>query len=161
MTINAKLNRLIIKHLPPTPQEFVELRDAAGWGKVSLEMATQSLQHSLFHVTVRLSVELQSKSQSMAHDANNESLIAMGRVIGDGFLFFYIQDIVVAPNYQGQGLGHIVMTEIEDYLQVAAKPGATIGLFSAQGKENFYARYGYQKREGNSLGLGMCRFVSI
>ena len=51
------------------------------------------------------------------------------------------------------------MQEIETYLQTQVTPWATIGLFSAAGKEPFYAQYGYQNRTGSPLGLGTCRFI--
>lgn len=106
-------------------------------------MVQRSLENSLFHVTVR------SKSQ----------LIGMGRVIGDGVMFFYVQDVVVDPDFQNQGLGDALMQEIEQYLSLNAKAGSTIALLSAQGKELFYSRYGYIERSGFPLGKGMCKFI--
>ena len=74
-------------------------------------------------------------------------------------MFFYIQDLVVIRDYQGQGLGEVLMQNIENYLRETAQKGATIGLFAAKGKESFYSRFGYQSRTGDNLGLGMCKFV--
>ncbi|KPZ57485.1 GNAT family N-acetyltransferase [Pseudoalteromonas sp. P1-25] len=73
---------------------------------------------------------------------------------------FYIQDIIVAPSYQKQGIGRLVMTHIENYLTNTCSNGATVGLLSAHGKESFYTHYGYVKRDGDVLGLGMCKFIS-
>ncbi|WDE08138.1 GNAT family N-acetyltransferase [Thalassomonas viridans] len=106
-------------------------------------MAKTSLANSLFHVVLR----------------QQDKLIAMGRVVGDGAMFFYIQDVIVDPGYQRQGLGHIIMENIEAYLQKSVKKGSTIGLLAAKGKEAFYRRYGYQDRSGEVLGLGMCKFI--
>jgi len=127
----------------PSASEFSELRGKVGWGDTSLEMAQSSLDNSLFHVSARI----------------DSKLIGMGRVIGDGIMFFYVQDLVVDPNFQDQGIGNALMQEIEKYLSLTAKKGATIALLSAQGKESFYSRYGYFERSGNPLGKGMCKFV--
>ncbi|BBN80906.1 N-acetyltransferase [Pseudoalteromonas sp. A25] len=132
-----------ISNKAPTVREFALLRKQVGWGETDEILAQTSLNNSLFHVTIR----------------HQDALIAMGRVIGDGGLFFYIQDVVVAPDYQGEGLGHAVMYEIERYVAKNAKLGATVALLSAKGKEAFYEQYDYIVRTGEPLGLGMCKFV--
>ncbi len=127
----------------PTAFEFSELRVKVGWDDTNLEMAQRSLDNSLFHVSARI----------------GSKLIGMGRIIGDGVMFFYVQDLVVDPNFQQQGIGNALMQEIEKYLTLVAKKGSTIALLSAQGKEFFYSRYGYCERSGDPLGKGMCKFV--
>ncbi len=132
-----------VKEESPSVVEFLLLRKKIGWGDTDANMALTSLQNSLFHVLVR----------------KNSELIGMGRVIGDGAMFFYVQDVVVDPEYQKQGVGHIIMENIESYLSSTAKKGATIGLLAAYNKEKFYMRYGYIGRCGKKLGLGMCKFL--
>ena len=136
--------KYIIANESPTVDEFVELRRRVGWGETDVLMAKSSLANSLFHVVVRL----------------EGRLIAMGRVIGDGAMYFYIQDVVVSPEYQNQGLGNLLMDRIEAYLSIAAVKGATIGLLAAKGKEGFYRRFGYNLRPNEQLlGHGMCKFI--
>lgn len=139
-----------IKYEPPTVADFIAIRALIGWGQTNTDMAKVSLANSLFHVTIY--------QQSDAE--TSETLIGMGRVVGDGAMYFYIQDVVVASNVQGQGFGKLLMAEIEDYLTQAAKKGATIGLLAAKGKEGFYKNFGYQNRPSGSLGNGMCKFVN-
>ena len=127
----------------PTVEEFLNLRNKIGWGELDTNLAKTSLNNSLFHVIVR----------------EKSTLIGMGRVVGDGAMYFYIQDVIVDPRYQNTGVGSALMEQIENYLLVAAKKGSTIGLLAAKGKEAFYARYSYIMRPNNSLGNGMCRFV--
>lgn len=127
----------------PEAQEFVQLRADIGWGELDIELAQASLSNSLYHITARA----------------EGKLIAMARVIGDGAMYFYIQDVIVAPSYQGHGLGHQLMEFIEKYLNDAVKKGATVALLAANGKEPFYKRYGYNERTGTPLGLGMCKFI--
>jgi GNAT superfamily N-acetyltransferase len=127
----------------PDPEEYNRLRKEAGWDPVDTSLSKKALANSLYSVVIR----------------KEEMLIGMGRVVGDGALFFYIQDLVVAPDYQEQGLGEVLMQNIENYLHKTAQKGATIGLLAAKGKEPFYARFGYVSRTGDNLGLGMCKFV--
>lgn len=127
----------------PSVEDFLTLRTKVGWGDLDVNIAEKSLKNSLFHVIIR----------------NDGQLVGMGRVVGDGAMYFYIQDVVVDPSYQKQGIGAALMAKIEDYLSNATNQGSTIGLLAAQGKEDFYSRYGYTLRPNSSLGHGMCKFI--
>ena len=127
----------------PSVEDFLILRSKVGWGDLEANLAEKSLNNSLFHVIIR-------------HD---EQLVGMGRVVGDGAMYFYIQDVVVDPSYQKQGIGSALMDKIEGYLSDATSEGSTIGLLAAQGKEAFYSRYDYTQRPNSSLGHGMCKFI--
>lgn len=140
---DEQATNIYIKNSQPTIKEFIELRAKVGWGQTNSNLAEIALNNSLVHV--------------VAYD--NDKLIGMARIIGDGAMFFYIQDLIVDPNYQKKGVGHLLMTNIEAYLTSVAVKGSTIGLLSAQGKEAFYSRYGYSQRTGETLGLGMCKFI--
>ncbi|WMN59947.1 GNAT family N-acetyltransferase [Pseudoalteromonas xiamenensis] len=134
----------MISHEAPSAIDFKQIRESVGWSNLeSLIEIEQSIRLSLFWVSVY----------------NHQDLVACGRVIGDGLMYFYLQDIIVHPAYQGLGIGHLMMNEIEQWLLAHTKKGATIGLLAAKGKEAFYAQYGYQMREGSLLGLGMCKFI--
>jgi ribosomal protein S18 acetylase RimI-like enzyme len=132
-----------LKLASPTVADFLILRNKVGWGDLDTSLAEKSLEKSLFHITIY----------------DGQQLIGMGRVVGDGAMYFYIQDVVVDPDYQKQGIGTVLMDTIEGYLRYTAEEGSTIGLLASQGKESFYARYGYVQRPNNTLGHGMCKFV--
>ena len=136
-------DKYIVANSPPTVEEYLDLRDTTGWGEIASEIVHVSLENTLFHVTIR----------------ENDKLIGMGRVIGDGVMYFYIQDVFVHPDFQGKRVGDSIMQAIEEYLLKVTKPGATVGLLSAKGKESFYIRYGYLERPNDSLGKGMCKFI--
>lgn len=132
-----------INNKQPTAQEFISLRSTVGWKSPETQEVEKSINNSLFWITVY----------------HNEELIGAGRVVGDGAMYFYVQDVIVHPEYQGSGLGYKVMERIEHYLAKTCKKGSTIGLFAAQGKEGFYKKFGYSLRDGQELGYGMCKFV--
>lgn len=133
----------ITRFTRPSVDDFCRLRSLVGWGPTDREMADISLEHSLFHVGYYRS----------------EHLIAMGRVVGDGAMYFYVQDVVVQPEYQGLGLGVKLMEHIETYLSKVACKGSTAALLSAARKEPFYQRFGYASRPCNGFGAGMCKFL--
>ncbi len=82
---------------------------------------------------------------------------------GDGAMYFYIQDVIIHPEHQNKGLGSKIMNTLMNtliaHLESCCAPGATIGLLAAHGKESFYLKFGFKPRDGQSLGLGMCRFI--
>lgn len=135
--------KVIIENSQPTTEEFIVLRSKVGWGETPDNLAKKALDNSLFHVIARF----------------ENKLIGMARIVGDGAMFFYIQDLIVDPDYQNNGIGHLLMQNLESYLSKVALKSSTIGLLSASGKEAFYSRYGYQERTGSPLGYGMCKFV--
>lgn len=132
-----------IKLTSPAVADFIGLRSKIGWGELDINLAEKSLNNSLFHVSIY----------------HEDQLVGMGRVVGDGAMYFYIQDVAVAPDYQKLGVGTVLMDTIEGYLRYTVQKGATIGLLASQGKESFYQRYGYIQRPNNALGHGMCKFV--
>lgn len=143
MEYNVLPEKFSLKLVSPSVEDFIHLRSKVGWGELDVNLAEKSLNSSLFHVTI----------------CQEAQLIGMGRVVGDGAMYFYIQDIVVDPDYQKLGVGTVLMDTIEGYLRYTVQKGATIGLLASQGKESFYERYGYIQRPNNSLGHGMCKFV--
>ena len=76
-----------------------------------------------------------------------------------GAMYFYIQDVIIHPEHQNKGLGSKIMNTLIAHLESCCAPGATIGLLAAHGKESFYLKFGFKPRDGQSLGLGMCRFI--
>lgn len=52
----------------------------------------------------------------------NEELLGIIRVVGDGHSVVFIQDILVCPEYQGQGIGTALLREVlQDYKHVYQK----------------------------------------
>lgn len=129
---------------PPTADAFLALRNACGWGTLTLDTATRALAASILHVT--------------AHE--NGQLVAMGRVVGDGVLYVYLQDIIVAPSHRGQGLGRAMVDRLLADLSPLVTAGTTIGLMSAKGVEGLYAEFGFTPRPTGTLGPGMTKVVS-
>lgn len=123
--------------------EFAALRSLVGWKNPELGVLQASMESTLFWVS--------------AYSENE--LIGIGRVIGDAAMYFYIQDVIVHPDYQKVGLGSQIMESINNYLTENCSAGSTVGLLAAQGKENFYEKFEFISRDGKILGLGMCRFI--
>lgn len=79
----------------------------------------------------------------------NENLIGLIRVVGDGMTIVYIQDILSHPDFQRQGIGtHLINTVVEQYKHVRQK----LLLTETVGNTiKFYESLGF--KQTNDLGL--------
>ena len=123
----------------PDPAEYNHLRESVGWGTYEKEVVESSLPRSLFCVCAVL----------------NEKVVAMARVIGDSGLVYYVQDVIVLPEHQGQGIGTRLMDAVMAYLRTHVSPNSVVGLMAANGKESFYEKYGFITRPSDQFGCGM------
>ena len=70
-------------------------------------------------------------------------LVGMGRVVGDGAFFFYLQDIAVAPDHRGAGLGAGIIDRLLDQIVARAGGDAFVGLFATDRAGPVYRRAGF------------------
>ena len=126
----------------PSQDEYNQLRASVGWGVYERGVADAALPRSLYCVCALV----------------EGSVVGMARVIGDGGLVYYIQDVIVRPEYQRQGIGTRLMERIMAYIRSHAHHNSVIGLMAAVGKEPFYERYGFTRRPNDRLGSGMTIF---
>lgn len=128
-----------VAYRPPTVDEYSYLRKIAGWGVPEKEAAAVSLEKALFSICL---------------EQGNE-IVGMGRIVGDGVLYFYVQDIIVKTEYRGYGYSRLILDEIMMFLKRKAKKGSFIGLFAEKDVEGLYEKYGFIKRPNANVGAGM------
>ncbi|MDY4345776.1 GNAT family N-acetyltransferase [Streptococcus sp. BJSWXB6CM1] len=115
-------------------QEIVKLEDvlhlyqAVGWTNYTNQ--PQMLEKSLFH----------SLAIYLARDG--EEIVGLVRLVGDGFSSVFVQDLIVLPTYQRQGIGSDLMKEaLGDYknayqVQLATEQTEkTLGFYRSLGFE--------------------------
>ncbi|PSW21827.1 N-acetyltransferase [Photobacterium sanctipauli] len=119
----------------PSPREFCEMRVKAGLSPKSLKAAMIALPNSLYGVSIR----------------DGETLVAMGRVVGDGACNFEVVDVAVDPRYQGRGLGREVMEYIDNYLSSVALEGSYVSMIADE--PVFYEKLGYRLVSPASQGM--------
>lgn len=132
-------NKIKIVENSPKAEDYLHLRESLSWNTYSLSDTKIALSNNLYSVSIYYEYEI----------------IGMGRVVGDGRLCFYIQDIMVKPDYQHKGIGILILNHIIEYLKNTATKEAYIGLMSKKGKEEFYENFGFIKRPNDIMGNGM------
>lgn len=131
------MNNFKIEKRKITLREYQELRSTTDWPPLEDEQLEKALDHDLFSVCV----------------LEKDKTVGMGRVIGDAAIYFYIQDVIVHPDYRGKGIGKLLMDTIESYLKKEAGDNAFIGLMAAEGVKDFYRQYGFSERPLNRPGM--------
>ena len=82
--------------------DVLHLYQAVGWTNYTNQpqMLEQSLTHSLAIYVAR----------------DGEEIVGLVRLVGDGFSSVFVQDLIVLPSYQRQGIGSALMKEaLGDY----------------------------------------------
>ena len=127
-------------------QDYLNMRAAVGWSTFAIEQATEGLKNSIIFC-------FRDKGRP----------IALGRIVTDHGYIIYIADVIVLPEYQGQGLGRQIMENIMKYIKAQLKPGYRIMavLVAAENKEGFYEKFGFIKRPNEIFGPGMHQWFTI
>lgn len=112
----------------PSASEYLRLRAAVGWHALDRDVVAVGLGRSLYAVSA----------------LSGNAIVGCGRVVGDGAIYFHLQDLIVSPGYQGQGLGRRLMGSMMTYVRKRATPGSFVSLMAAPGLEGFYARFGFE-----------------
>ena len=121
----------------PTLDEYRRLRASVGWNGVDADGIVAGLSSSLYAVVLE----------------RDGDAVGCGRVVGDGGIYFYLQDVIILPELQGQGWGARIMDAVMQYVEEAARPGSFVGLMAAKDAEGFYLRYGFERRSDDRPGM--------
>ena len=134
----------IINHRVPTVEEYNALRLAVGWPTFEEHLVERGLANTLCGVIA-------------VHDSGK--VIGMGRIVGDDAIYLHIQDVIVRPEYQRQGIGNLIMNTLLDYVKQRAGKNTNIGLMCSQGREDFYRSFGFVDRPNEKYGSGMIKVI--
>ena len=82
--------------------------------------------------------------------------VGMGRVVGDG-LYYLMVDVVVAQDWQGQGIGSEIVKRLSQYIEEDTPAGGrgSIQGIAEKGKEQFYEQFGFKRLPNEYFGSGM------
>lgn len=118
----------ITKETSVSLDDVLHLYQAVGWTNYTNQpqMLAQALSHSLAIYLAR----------------DGEKIVGLVRLIGDGFSSVFVQDLIVLPTYQRQGIGSTLMKQaLSDYkdayqIQLATEQTEkTLGFYRSLGFE--------------------------
>jgi len=127
----------------PEIEDYLSLRELNGWHGYPKDRALHGLNNSLFSVYAQ----------------RREKVIGFARIVGDGYTYFYIQDVLVHPQYQNNGIGSEIMSRIMKFVfeKAPLNTGSFISVMIAPGLKKFYNKYGFETYPDNSPGMRIWR----
>jgi len=115
------------------------MRIESGWDVPTLEEAETAIKLSLCGLVL----------------LENNKIIGMARVLGDGVLCAFIQDVIIAKSHRRRHFGRKIMVSLIEYMQDNYASNCTIGLMAAKGKVGFYESFGFMARPSETTDAGM------
>ena len=118
----------ITKETSVSIDDVLHLYQAVGWTNYTHQpqMLEKALAHSL---AIYLALD-------------GDAVVGLVRLVGDGFSSIFVQDLIVLPSYQRQGIGRDLMKEaLEDF-----KDAYQVQLVTEQTEKNlgFYGSLGFE-----------------
>ena len=126
----------IREEMPPL-EAYNRLRVAAGWNLMGDHPTLAGLGNSLYSVCVHA----------------DGKVIGCARVVGDGYMKFYVEEVMVDPEYRLRGVASLMMKSIMAWFYSVAFEGSYIGLMSNRGLGRFYEKYGFKRRPDDMPGM--------
>lgn len=124
---------------------YLKIREKVGWKKLTKKQAQKALDNSLFTVVAM----------------EDGKILGMGRIVGDGAVICYVQDLVIVPEAQTKGVGSLIMQSLTSYVRSVQQEGTEMmfALMCAKGREEFYEKMGFTARPTENLGPGMIQYL--
>ncbi|WP_319462926.1 GNAT family N-acetyltransferase [Micromonospora sp. RTP1Z1] len=116
----------------PTVEEFVAVTSAVGWADAYDPAAIPASLAASLHGVVAV---------------EGDRVIGIGRLIGDGAIYHYLQDVAVLPERQRRGVGAAILGRLEEWIATRASSRTFVGLFAAGESVSLYRRFGYAVHE--------------
>ena len=129
-------------------EEYMELRRLVGWMEFPLEEAENCVKNAYMVLAVR---------------DENDRAIGVVRLLWDGGYVAFLSDVIVVPEYQGQGIGRTLVNAVIKRIKADMKPGfkVKLNLNAAKGKEPFYEKFGFKIRPNDDCGAGMNQWLTF
>ena len=126
---------------------YMELREAVHFRKLSRDQARRGLDNSLYTLVAY----------------KDGKAVGMGRIVGDGAIICYVQDLIIRPEVQGEGIGGLILESLKSFVINTGFEGTTMmfDLMCAKGREPFYKKHGFIARPTESLGPGMIQYLKL
>ena len=109
-------------------EDIIELYKANEWSSAEKP-------NELYHALIN--------SHSLITAWDGDKLIGLGNAISDGYLVVYYPHLLVHPNYQGKGIGKMIMNKMQErykdfHMQMLTADGKAVDFY----KKNGFVRAG-------------------
>lgn len=126
-------------------EQYLAIRLQVGWKQLEEKQAGKALANSLYVVSAY----------------EEDTLVGIGRIVGDGAVICYVQDLIVVPENQGKGIGSAILSKLMEFVEELREENSEMMfcLMCAKGREAFYEKHGFMARPTKQLGPGMIQYL--
>ena len=126
-----------IRYNKTKPIDYAKLMLRCGGGRINARTITDSIHRSLLTVGLY----------------EDDELVAFGRIVGDGCIYFILCDIMVAPDYRDMGCEQQVFKEMNDFILEFANSGSRIYVLADRPFDESYLKFGYTYLDADSMAV--------
>lgn len=128
-----------------TVSDYCNLRKSVAWSAISENIVCRAIEKSDFIISAVV----------------DNFTVGMARLITDGTQAL-IMDVIVHPNYQGNGIGKTLVNKVMEYLNCSLLEGQhlLVNLNATKGRESFYSQFGFEVRPNETFGHGMAKWIA-
>ena len=121
------------------PEDFINIRNNLNWNFIPYDLVKRAIDGSMVNISV----------------FDEENCIGVGRIVGDNVLKGMLTDIMVLKEYQGRGIGKIIVTSLIKELNDFVKEGESFQLEASPTANNrdFYIKCGLKYKPENQDGV--------
>lgn len=122
-----------------TSDEFLDIIESVGWKTYSREQVDKALKNTMYMVRAKI----------------DNKVVGIGRVVGDYSILCCLSGICVRPEYQGKGIGTIIVNELRKMIENGVKDGEKmlVELTPTAGNEKFYEKCGFKYKPDIITGM--------
>ena len=119
--------------------DFVRIRRNLKWNEIPETLVEKAINGSMINISVY----------------DNEECVGVGRIVGDGALKGMLTDIMVLNEFQGKGVGKLIVTSLIKELENMVNDGCCFQLEASPTANNreFYIKCGLKYKPQNQDGV--------
>ena len=121
----------------PTAEVYASLRLRSGMGAKDITRSQIALNNSLFVATIY----------------DDETLIAFGRIVGDGGITYVVSDIMVDEAYRRRGFAEQIMQAIDRYFDAHAHEDSYICMIANRPADQLYHKHHFDYLPEDKCGM--------
>ena len=121
------------------PEDLVNIRKELGWKEISLKQATKAINNSMINVSVY----------------EGDKCAGIGRIVGDNVYKGMLTDVMTRKEYQGKGVGKLIVTSLINEIPNMLEAGELFQLEASptSGNREFYIKCGLKYKPENQDGV--------
>lgn len=120
-------------------EDFISVRENNKWNSINSKQIEKALNNSMINISV----------------FDEDKCIGIGRIVGDNILKGMLTDIMVLKEYQGKGIGKLIVTSLIKELENKVENGDCFQLEASPTANNreFYIKCGMKYKPENQDGV--------